>query len=74
MKVWATGAARSHPLAARLPAPLARWRRIRSRASDIASALSAVFDDAGTYTLDQITDAAHHVNAPGKIGTAIVKT
>lgn len=50
------------------------------RASDIASvtaiaiALSAEFDVAGTYPLDQITDAAKHVNAPGKIGTVIVKT
>jgi NADPH:quinone reductase-like Zn-dependent oxidoreductase len=50
------------------------------RASDIASviaiaiALSAEFDVAGTYTLDQITDAVRHVNRPGKIGTIIVKT
>jgi NADPH:quinone reductase-like Zn-dependent oxidoreductase len=49
------------------------------RASDIASvtaiaiALSAEFDVAGTYTLDQIAAAAQHVNAPGKIGTVIVK-
>ena len=49
------------------------------RASDIASvtaiaiALSAEFDVAGTYTLDQIAPAARHVNAPGKIGTVIVK-
>jgi NADPH:quinone reductase-like Zn-dependent oxidoreductase len=48
------------------------------RASDIASvtaiaiALSGEFDVAGTYTLDQITDAARHVNAPGKTGTVIV--
>lgn len=50
------------------------------RASDIASvtaiaiALSAEFDVAGTYTLDQITDAVQHVNRPRKIGTVIVKT
>jgi NADPH:quinone reductase-like Zn-dependent oxidoreductase len=50
------------------------------RASDIASvtaiatAQSAEFDVAGTYTLDQITDAVQHVNRPGKIGTVIVKT
>jgi NADPH:quinone reductase-like Zn-dependent oxidoreductase len=50
------------------------------RASDIASviaiamSLSAEFDVAGTYTLDQITDAVQHVNAPGKNGTVIVKT
>jgi NADPH:quinone reductase-like Zn-dependent oxidoreductase len=50
------------------------------RASDIASvtaiasALPAEFDVAGTYPLDQITDAVQHVNAPGKIGTVIVKT
>ena len=49
------------------------------RASDTASvtaiamALSAEFDVAGTYTLDQITDAVQHVNTPGKIGTVIVK-
>jgi len=49
------------------------------RASDIASvtaiatALSAEFDVAGTYTLDQISAAAQHVNVPGKIGTVIVK-
>ena len=49
------------------------------RASDIASVtaiatgLSAEFDVAATYTLDQITDAVQHVNAPGKIGTVIVK-
>jgi hypothetical protein len=49
------------------------------RASDIASvtviatALSAEFDVAGTYTLDQISAAARHVSAPGKIGTVIVK-
>ncbi|HZN82003.1 MAG TPA: zinc-binding dehydrogenase [Mycobacterium sp.] len=50
------------------------------RASDIASViaiaigLSAEFDVAGTYTLDQISDAVRHVNRPGKIGTIIVKT
>jgi NADPH:quinone reductase-like Zn-dependent oxidoreductase len=50
------------------------------RASDIASvtaiatALSAEFDVAGTYTLEQISTAAQRVNAPGKIGTVIVKT
>jgi NADPH:quinone reductase-like Zn-dependent oxidoreductase len=50
------------------------------RASDIASvtaiatAQSVEFDVAGTYTLDQITDAVQHVNRPGKIGTVIVKT
>jgi NADPH:quinone reductase-like Zn-dependent oxidoreductase len=49
------------------------------RASDIASvtaiatALPAEFDVAGTYTLDQISAAAQHVNAPGKVGTVIVK-
>ena len=50
------------------------------RASDIASVaaiaigLSAEFDVAGTYTLDQISEAARHVSAPGKVGTVIVKT
>lgn len=50
------------------------------RASDIAGvtaiaiALSAEFDVAATYTLDQITDAVQHVNRPGKTGTVIVKT
>jgi NADPH:quinone reductase-like Zn-dependent oxidoreductase len=49
------------------------------RASDIASvtaiatALPAEFDVAGSYTLDQISAAAQHVNAPGKVGTVIVK-
>jgi NADPH:quinone reductase-like Zn-dependent oxidoreductase len=49
------------------------------RASDIASvtaiatADSAEFDVAGTYTLDQVSAAAQHVNVPGKIGTVIVK-
>jgi hypothetical protein len=49
------------------------------RASDIASvtaiatALSAEFDVAGTYPLDQISAAAQHVNRPGKTGTVIVK-
>lgn len=50
------------------------------RASDIASViaiamgLSAEFDVAGTYPLDQISDAVRHVNRPGKTGTVIVKT
>jgi NADPH:quinone reductase-like Zn-dependent oxidoreductase len=50
------------------------------RASDIAGVTAiattqaAEFDVAGTYTLDQITDAVQHVNRPGKIGTVIVKT
>jgi hypothetical protein len=49
------------------------------RASDIASvtaiatAHAAEFDVAGTYTLDQISAAAQHVNTAGKIGTVIVK-
>ncbi len=49
------------------------------RASDIAGVTAiattqtAEFDVAGTYTLDQISAAAHHVKAPGKIGTVIVK-
>jgi hypothetical protein len=49
------------------------------RASDIASitaiviGLSAEFDVAGTYTLDQIKDAIQHVSRPGKNGTVIVK-
>ena len=49
------------------------------RASDIAGvtaiavALSAEFDIAGTYMLDQIADAVQHVARPGKIGTVIVK-
>ena len=44
-----------------------------ARVTAIAIALSAEFDVAGTYTLDQITDAVQHVNRPGKIGTVIVK-
>lgn len=50
------------------------------RASDIASARAlatsqpAEFDVAGAYQLDRITDAVHHVNRPGKIGTVIVRT
>src|SRR5258708_26086333 len=49
------------------------------RASDIASVtaivigLSAEFDVAGTYTLDQIKDAIQHVSRPGKNGTVMVK-
>ena len=49
------------------------------RASDIAGVtaiavgLSAEFDVAGTYTLDQITDAVQHVSRPGKNGTVIVR-
>ena len=49
------------------------------RASDIASvnaiaiALSAEFDIAGTYMLDQIADAVQHVARPGKNGTVMVK-
>jgi NADPH:quinone reductase-like Zn-dependent oxidoreductase len=48
------------------------------RASDIASVVgiatqSGEFDVAGAYSLDQISVAARHVNAPGKIGTVIVK-
>jgi NADPH:quinone reductase-like Zn-dependent oxidoreductase len=48
------------------------------RASDIAGVTaiattqSAEFDVAGTYTVDQITEAVGHVNRPGKIGTVIV--
>jgi len=62
---------------------IGRWLRgvaPERRASDIASvtaiafALSAEFDVAGTYTLDQITEAVQHVSRPGKIGTVIVKT
>jgi NADPH:quinone reductase-like Zn-dependent oxidoreductase len=50
------------------------------RASDIAGVTAIAttqagnFDVAGTYTLDQISAAARHVSAPGKIGTVIVKT
>jgi NADPH:quinone reductase-like Zn-dependent oxidoreductase len=48
------------------------------RASDIASVTgiasqSGEFDVAGVYPLDQISAAVEHVNAPGKIGTVIVK-
>jgi NADPH:quinone reductase-like Zn-dependent oxidoreductase len=49
------------------------------RASDIATVIAIAttqaeeFDVAGTYTLDQITEAVQHVNRPGKIGTVIVK-
>jgi NADPH:quinone reductase-like Zn-dependent oxidoreductase len=49
------------------------------RASDIAGVTAiattqaANFDVAGSYTLDQISAAARHVNALGKIGTVIVK-
>jgi NADPH:quinone reductase-like Zn-dependent oxidoreductase len=49
------------------------------RASDIAGVTAiattqaANFDVAGSYTLDQISAAAQHVNALGKIGTVIVK-
>jgi NADPH:quinone reductase-like Zn-dependent oxidoreductase len=48
------------------------------RASDIASIIATVttrpeeFDVAGTYALDQITEAVQHVNRPGKTGTVIV--
>jgi NADPH:quinone reductase-like Zn-dependent oxidoreductase len=48
------------------------------RASDIASVIAIVttrpeeFDVAGTYALDQITDAVQHVNRPGKTGAVIV--
>jgi NADPH:quinone reductase-like Zn-dependent oxidoreductase len=48
------------------------------RASDVASIIaiatthSAEFDVAGTYPLDQISAAARHVHAPGKVGTVIV--
>jgi NADPH:quinone reductase-like Zn-dependent oxidoreductase len=41
--------------------------------SAIATAQSAEFDVAATYTLDQISAAAQHVNVAGKIGTVIVK-
>jgi NADPH:quinone reductase-like Zn-dependent oxidoreductase len=50
------------------------------RASDIAAAagLAAAqpseLDVAGTYSLDQITDAVRHVTRPGKVGTVIVRT
>jgi NADPH:quinone reductase-like Zn-dependent oxidoreductase len=50
------------------------------RASDVASIIaiatthSAEFDVAGTYPLDQISAAARHVHAPGKVGTVIVTT
>jgi NADPH:quinone reductase-like Zn-dependent oxidoreductase len=49
------------------------------RASDIASVIAIVttqpeeFDVAGTYALDQITEAVQHVNRPGKTGAVIVK-
>jgi NADPH:quinone reductase-like Zn-dependent oxidoreductase len=49
------------------------------RASDIASVIAIAttqpeeFDVAGTYTLDQVTEAVQHVNRPGKTGTVIVK-
>jgi NADPH:quinone reductase-like Zn-dependent oxidoreductase len=49
------------------------------RASDIAGVIaiattqSAEFDVAGTYPVDQITDAVHHVHGSGKVGTVIVK-
>ena len=49
------------------------------RASDIAGVIAIAttqagnFDVAGTYTLDQISDAARHVSVPGKIGTVIVR-
>jgi NADPH:quinone reductase-like Zn-dependent oxidoreductase len=49
------------------------------RASDIASVVAIVttrpeeFDVAGTYALDQITEAVQHVNRPGKTGAVIVK-
>jgi NADPH:quinone reductase-like Zn-dependent oxidoreductase len=49
------------------------------RASDIASVLATVttrpgeFDVAGTYALDQITEAVQHVSRPGKTGAVIVK-
>jgi NADPH:quinone reductase-like Zn-dependent oxidoreductase len=49
------------------------------RASDIASAIAIAttqpeeFDVAGTYTLDQVTEAVQHVNRRGKTGTVIVK-
>jgi NADPH:quinone reductase-like Zn-dependent oxidoreductase len=49
------------------------------RASDIAGVIAVAttqaeeFDVAGTYTLDQITEAVQHVNRPGKIGTVILK-
>jgi hypothetical protein len=39
----------------------------------IAIALSAEFDIAGTYMLDQIADAVQHVARPGKNGTVMVK-
>jgi NADPH:quinone reductase-like Zn-dependent oxidoreductase len=50
------------------------------RASDIAAvtelvaAQSSELDVAGTYSLNQITDAVRHVTRPGKIGTVIVHT
>ena len=50
------------------------------RASDIAAvaglagAHASELDVAGTYSLDQIADAVHHVSRPGKIGTVIVHT
>src|SRR5882757_1629461 len=49
------------------------------RASDIASVIAIVttrpeeFDVAGTYALDQITEAVQHVNRPGKTGAVIVE-
>ena len=48
------------------------------RASDVASVIATVtaqpeeFDVAGTYALDQITEAVQHVNRPGKTGAVIV--
>ncbi len=48
------------------------------RASDIAGVVAIVttkpeeFDVAGTYALDQITEAVQHVNRPGKTGAVIV--
>jgi NADPH:quinone reductase-like Zn-dependent oxidoreductase len=50
------------------------------RASDIAGVTAIAstqtdqFDVAGTYALDQITDAVQHVGRPGKTGTVIVRT
>jgi hypothetical protein len=42
-------------------------------AAGLAGAHASELDVAGTYSLDQIADAVHHVSRPGKIGTVIVQ-
>jgi hypothetical protein len=60
--------------------PLGHCHHPSERAADLASAVAMVeahqqqSDPAATYPLDQMGTAAHHVSAPGKLGTVAVRT